>query len=135
MVMILLHQDVEGKKRGMTVDVPATRADWLVAQGYASTAASKTVQHVNTTTVPLSSDPTNKANRELPSAPPLGFPGRVPFAAKPPFRAPVITEESYDPGKYTVAEVNAYLASVQPAEKARVLRSEKEKGQNRATIA
>lgn len=35
MPKVIITQDVEGKKAGATVNVPAARADWLVAEGYA----------------------------------------------------------------------------------------------------
>lgn len=33
---VTLHQDAEGKKAGEIVDVPTSRAKWLVSEGYAT---------------------------------------------------------------------------------------------------
>lgn len=77
---VKLHQEAEGRKPGETVDVPEERAKWLVAQGYASTAAD--ADGVHATSVPAQHDPTLAANREEPDpslakqmAAGLGMPG------------------------------------------------------------
>ena len=59
---VKLHDDVEGHKSGETVDVPDERAKWLVANGYASTAAD--ADGVHATSVPAKDDPTLAENRE-----------------------------------------------------------------------
>lgn len=61
---IKLHQDVEGRKAGETVDVPEKRAKWLLAEGYASTSADS--DGVHATSVPADLDPRLAENREKP---------------------------------------------------------------------
>lgn len=136
MVMILLHQDIEGEKRGATVDVPASRASWYVELGYASTATSRGQQHTLSTSVPAAQDPTLSGNREDTETAPPGFPGLEPYApGRGPYETPLDTEEGYRPQDHTVAKVNEYLASVKDNdfEVERVLAEEKAHG-NRVTI-
>jgi hypothetical protein len=79
---IKVHQDIEGVKSGQTVDVPEKRAKWLIAEGYASTAADS--DGVHATSVDAKLDPTlaennDSANDSLAEqmAAGLGKPGEV----------------------------------------------------------
>lgn len=58
---VKLHQDIEGRKAGETVDVPDSRAKWLVAEGYAST-SSKDDHRTGPTSVKADLDPRRAEN-------------------------------------------------------------------------
>ena len=80
MTRVKLPQDAEGHKSGETVDIDASRAKWLVTEGYASTAAD--ADGVHATSVPAQHDPRLAENREDPDptlreqmAAGLGLPG------------------------------------------------------------
>jgi hypothetical protein len=60
-VKVLLHQQVEGKQPGDTVDVTDDRAAWLVNMGYASVPGDDR-DHVTDAGVPLEQDPTSSAD-------------------------------------------------------------------------
>lgn len=60
---IKLHDDVEGHKSGETVDVPESRAKWLLENGYASQAG-RDADGVHATSVEAKLDPTLAENRK-----------------------------------------------------------------------
>jgi hypothetical protein len=146
MVRLKLHQPIEGGAADEVVDVPAERADWLVANGYASLADSddstggegELVRDVN-----AENDPTLASNREAPddedgnpAVPTTENPSVVwqddngavqDFSGK--------ATRGFDPAEHTVEEVNAYLAE-HPQEAGRVLGLERDpnKGKQRKGV-
>ena len=133
-----LAQDVEGHKSGETVDVPADRAAFYLAEGYATHPDGKSRSDggdmLLVSGVPAEKDPRLAENREDPDAEIPGHVDRVQDASQPP--AP-LTPESFNPDEHTAAQVNAYLASLptdgDQSERERVLALEY-RGQRRKTI-
>lgn len=71
MTRLRLHQPVEGRAAGEIADVPAGRADWMLANGYASLAGDDTDStdgegELQRGVSDASNDPTLAANREAP---------------------------------------------------------------------
>ena len=157
---LTLTSPVEGKMPGDTVDVPDPRARWLIANGYAR--VDDDGDHRLDTSVEAASDPTLAANREAPGTPPEHLsneddgkswsekvvaqqehsPGKVAAAEKivpggamfeQAAQPDPVEEEAFDPAEHTVAEVEAYLADADEAERERVLEAERA-GEARRTL-
>lgn len=68
---VTLHQPVEGKQPGDTVEVEDGRGEWLVANGYAVFEGGNPENYGHTsTTVTAEKDPTRAENREAPGEKP-----------------------------------------------------------------
>lgn len=145
MTRIRLHQPVEGKAAGETVDIESARADWYVGQGYASLEDDDSTGGQGDLVTPpgADSDPTLADNREAPDNED-GTPA-VPTTDDP---SVVYQDDNgavqdssgkvtrgFDPAEHSVAEVNAYLAE-HPQEAGRVLGLERDpnKGKQRKGV-
>lgn len=122
---LTLAQPIEGGVPGDVVDIPAERAEWYLARGYAYDPDDTTSKLLNTSP-PRAQDPTLAENREGPNEPlPEGDP------------TPGVSDTmglGDDPGDFTVHEVVAYLdATADTVEQDRVLAAEAA-GRNRAGI-
>jgi hypothetical protein len=66
MARIKLHDDIYGHKSGESIDVSQSKADWAVANGYASTSGDDT-KLIQANGVPAGKDQTLAKNREAPN--------------------------------------------------------------------
>jgi hypothetical protein len=105
---VLLHQNVEGKHAGETVDsstIEPDRLAWLIGEGYASTAKSRGTDHADVqTAVDLDKCPSEPGNAAA-----VDGPERVnttpPAVPNPGLNPP----EAFDPTACTEKEIKAYV--------------------------
>lgn len=88
---VTLHQDAEGKKAGESVDVPTSRAKWLITEGYAS--AGKDVDAATAEDDPRLPENAGNPNKSFAEQVEDGFPAE----ADPNERAPKPKLDNPDP--------------------------------------
>lgn len=121
---LTLAQPIEGGMPDDVVDIPAERAEWYKANGYAYDPTDDSNKLLNTS-VPRSQDPTLAENREGPNEP-------LPEGDPTPGESDTMALGG-DPGDFTVSEVVAYLETADEVERTRVIDAEIA-GKNRAGI-